>query len=268
MRTVNIQENRVKIDDLCINYKIIGDGNIPIILLHGWGISSDKYLETAKQLIIQNSEFTIYMPDLPGFGKSDNPPEVWGVENYVEIVKKLSDILKLEKFILIGHSFGGRIAIKFAAKYPEKLKALVLTGAAGIKHSLTLKQKIFFVLAKAGKAIFSLSLINRLEKSAQKLLYKIAQENDYYETQGAMRKTFKKITDEDLTGYLEKIKTLTLLVWGANDRSTPLADGRLMNLKIVNSKLKIIDDANHRVPYQYPEKFAKIVSEFTKKDNG
>ncbi|MBU4368853.1 alpha/beta hydrolase [Patescibacteria group bacterium] len=302
MNYVKFEEKQILIDGLKINYKQIGDGNIPIILLHGWGVSSDKYTETAKELLrftIYDLRFTIFIPDLPGFGKSDNPPEAWEVNDYVEFIKEfqvqlgsrasksnLEAELPSKKIILIGHSFGGRIAIKFAAKYPEKLKALILTGAAGIKHPPTIKQKLFFALAKGGKVIFSLPLINYFKKPAQKLLYKIIREKDYYEAHGVMKETFKKIIAEDLAPFLEKIsafgaapaggqgsaaggKTPTLLVWGGKDKSTPLSDGKFMHFKIQNSKFKIIFNANHSLPYQYPEKFANIVMEFIKKtDNG
>ena len=193
--------------------------------------------------------------------------------------------LPSKKIILIGHSFGGRIAIKFAAKYPEKLKALILTGAAGIKHPPTIKQKLFFALAKGGKVIFSLPLLNYLQNSAQKLLYRLVREKDYYQTEGVMRETFKKIIAKDLTPFLEKIsacggsaeggKTPTLLVWGAKDHSTPLSDAYIMKEKISafggsavggeNCKFKIIFNADHRLPYQEPQEFAKIVMEFIKK---
>lgn len=265
-----MREKQIKIDGLNINYKIIGNGNMPIILLHGWGVDSDKYIETLKQLSVQSSEFSVYAPDLPGFGKSDNPPEAWGVSEYTELIKKFMNELGLKDLILIGHSFGGRIAIKFAEKYPQILKALVLTGAAGIKHPPTLKQKIFYILAKIGKAVFSLPIINMLQKPAQKLLYKAAQEKDYYQAQGIMRETFKKVINEDLTPYLGKIRIPTLLIWGRNDRSTPLRDGQLMHLEIQSAsgrtKLEVVDEANHSLPYQIPEKFAKIIAEFIKKD--
>ncbi len=309
-----VQEKQILIDNLNINYKIIGDGNIPIILLHGWGIDSDKYLATAKYLSEVESEklkvksYCIYLLDLPGFGKSDYPLEAWGVDEYAELVRKFADMslrgaerrsnpedtapstglpspdfsglaMTENKFILIGHSFGGQIAIKFAAKYPEYLKALILTGAAGIRHKPNLKQKIFYYLAKVGKVIFSLPLINKLEKPAQRLLYRAAREKDYYEAKGIMKEVFKKVTKEDLTVDLGKIVIPTLLIWGRNDHSTPLIDGELMHFKIRSAgplrqsyseasgrtKLEIIDEANHSLPYQYPEKFAKIVSEFIEK---
>jgi len=266
-----VYEKQIFINDLKINYIIFGEGNIPIILLHGWGIDSSKYIETAKQLILQAKSYEvqtrIIIPDLPGFGKSDEPPQAWGIDDYMELVKKFIELSLqgIDNIILIGHSFGGRIAIKFAAKYPDKVKALILTGAAGIKHPLSIKQKIFFVAAKLGKIFFSLPIINKLEKTAQKVLYKAAREKDYYQTQGVMKETFKKVIAEDLTPYLEKIITPTLLLWGRNDHSTPLKDGEILHFKIQNSKFKIVAEANHSLPYQYPEKFAKIVAEFIKK---
>jgi len=181
---------------LNINYKTIGDGKIPIVLLHGWGVSSDKYLELIKKLYsILNTQYSILVPDLPGFGKSEEPKDNWKLDDYVEFVdefiKKTSrkggfELVKnilakkieqykqydnmyyhteaTQKFILIGHSFGGRIVIKYAGKYPEKIDKLILTGAAGIKHKLTVKQRLFSILGKTGKTIFSLPVINNFQK--------------------------------------------------------------------------------------------------------
>lgn len=269
MTFVNIQEKQILVDNVNINYKIIGDGNIPIILLHGWGVDSDKYISTAKYLSqMANRKWQIVIPDLPGFGKSDNPQSDWGVDEYTEFVEKFLQCInsKGSPWIIIGHSFGGRIAIKFAAKYSEKINTLILTGAAGIKHKPNLKQKIFYLFAKIGKIIFSLPLMKRLEKSAQKLLYRAACENDYYSAKGVMKDSFKKVIHEDLIDCLEEIKTPTLLVWGRNDHSTPLEDAYIMKEKIVNSQLEIIDGANHSLPYQFPEKFAKIIIKFIDSD--
>ncbi|NOQ68166.1 alpha/beta fold hydrolase, partial [Patescibacteria group bacterium] len=239
--------------------------------------------------------FKILIPDLPGFGKSDEPNKNWKLDDYVEFVdefiKKASrkggfelvkDLLKkfnpnkglsavtvgakhLQKFVLIGHSFGGRIAIKYAVKYPEKIDKLILTGAAGIKHELSVKQKIFFILAKTGKKIFSLPIVNNLKKYARKFLYKAARKKDYYKASQRMKEIMKNVLAEDLTPILEKIKTPTLLAWGKLDNSTPLADGKIMNEKIENSKILVFDDANHSLPYQRAEKFAKSIINFIKK---
>ena len=309
-----ISEKQIQINGLNINYKTIGDGKIPVVLLHGWGVSSDKYLELARWLyspeglwgrdakhdqsqnidakgstalkgLWNQQNFKILIPDLPGFGKSDEPKNNWNLDNYVEFVnefiKKASrkggfELVKniLEKFdpkkavytekqkrvILIGHSFGGRIAIKYAIKHPEKIDELILTGAAGIKHKLSAKQKAFFILAKTGKKIFSLPLINNLKKYAQKFLYKVAREKDYYQASPRMKEIMKNVLDEDLTGYLNKIKKTTLLIWGREDKTTPLTDGKIMNEKIENSKLVVVDNANHSLPYQKPEEFVKIIN--------
>ena len=319
MTTVNpqkISEKQVEISGLKINYKIIGGGKTPIVLLHGWGVSSDKYLELAIRKTPQpplsggltnpppdkgglggvNSQFKIIIPDFPGFGKSDEPGENWKLDDFVEFVDEfikktnrkggfelLKNILKemqdgstglsplwsqrsAPKIILIGHSFGGRIAIKYAAKYPEKIDKLILTGAAGIKHKLTAKQKMLFVAAKTGKMIFSLPIINKFQKLVYNTFSKMARsrKKDYYQASPRMKEVMKNVLVEDLTDCLNKIKIPTLLVWGRKDKTTPLDDGKIMNEKIKNSKLVIVDGANHSLPYQKAEEFAEIVEGFIK----
>ena len=294
-----ISEKQIQIDGLNINYKTIGNGNVPIVLLHGWGVSSDKYLELLKKLYsIFNTQYSILIPDLPGFGKSEEPKENWKLDDYVEFVDEFvkktgrksgfelvgnilekmqegSTVLRglwnqrsqQQKIILIGHSFGGRMAIKYAAKYPEKIDRLILTGAAGIKHKLNLKQKLLFILVKTGKLIFSLPVVNFLRNPIYKLFSKIARsrKKDYYGASPRMKEIMKNVLVEDLTDYFDKIKTPTLLVWGKKDKTTPLSDGKIMNEKIKDSELIVIDDANHSLPYQKPKEFAKIIEEFIKK---
>ena len=316
MLSVNFRENEISINGLNINYKTIGNSDTPIVLLHGWGVDSDKYMETAKQLRGLNCK--IIIPDLPGFGKSDEPRENWNLDNYVEFVDKfikktnrksgfelVKNILEKKikqcrqygnmyyhtvdgnqgkilkrvqndsvcdnKIILIGHSFGGRIAIKYAVKYPEKINKLILTGAAGIKHSLNIKQKIIFILAKTGKKIFSMFKkanipIGRLASFSQKFLYKAVKEKDYYNASPRMKEIMKKIIAEDLSAVLPKINIPTLLVWGKFDRTTLLSDGKLMNERIKDSELVVVDGANHSLPYQKPKEFAKIIADFAQKN--
>ena len=339
MQSVNIKERQIQINNLSINYKTIGNGKIPIVLLHGWGVSSDKYVELARWLHSpklsdsetgpsnQNAEhkksqsdntemlhspngtmepaisqFKIIIPDLPGFGKSDEPNGNWDLSDYVEFVDKfiknatrergfeliknilnkssLKNIInggfgsvssvkteEMKKSVLIGHSFGGKIAIRYAIKYPEKIDKLILTGAAGIKHKLTTKQKIFFILAKTGKTVFSLPIINNFQKPIHKIFSKLARsrKKDYYSASSRMKEIMKNILARNLTSYLDKIKNPTLLVWGREDRTTPLSDGKIMNERIKDSKLIIVNNANHSLPYQKPKKFAKIIEEFIKK---
>ena len=91
LNDMKISERQIKINGLNINYKTIGAGKIPIVLLHGWGVSSDRYLKLVgylSQFSIFNFQFSIIIPDLHGFGKSEEPREDWDLDNYVEFVNE------------------------------------------------------------------------------------------------------------------------------------------------------------------------------------
>jgi len=246
-----------KIDDISLSFYQSIKGNQVIVLLHGWGASKEKLLSLGKAL--SKKGWQVFIPDLPGFGKSSLPPKPWGVSDYANFVIKTIDKLNGKKKVyLFGHSFGGRLAIKIASLYPNKIAGIVLCGSAGISRSSFLKRGFFLVLTKIGKIIFPKS-----EKHRQ-LIYKLTREHDYEKTKGVMRETFKLVISEDLKPLLPKIKTLALILWGTKDKMTRYADARIIAAKVKYSKLVSFPGLGHKLPYEKPELLAEKITEWRK----
>ncbi len=254
-------ENKVNLDRVILNYKLIGEGP-PLLILHGWASSSDAWVETQERLSQQG--YTVWVPDLPGFGQSDPPPVAWGVNDYARLIENFARQLNIEKFFLLGHSFGGRIGIRIATLWPDRVRGLILCASAGIKPKRTLKHIIFLALAKMGKSLLSWPLLNYLHSFARKVLYFLAREQDYYRAQGVMKETMGMIIEEDLRPDLGKIVAPTLIVWGSKDQLTPLSDAFIMQKEIPQASLEIVKEAGHRLPYEVPKIFTDLVSKFLK----
>ena len=116
-----------------VQYKVSGEGRA-VILLHGWGcnIATMAPIET-----ILSPHFKVYTIDFPGFGGSDVPSQVWGVEEYTSMLEKFVSELQIEQPILIGHSFGGRVSILYGSR--NATHKIVLVDAAGAKPRRPLK---------------------------------------------------------------------------------------------------------------------------------
>jgi len=254
-----MKEQKLLIKGLETNFKIAGDGE-PFLILHGWGGSSGSWIEV--QEILAKEGFKVVVPDFPGFGKSHSPPVSWEVGDYRDFIFSLVEKIGLEKISLMGHSFGGRVAIKFATLYPERLKNLILCSSAGIKHELTPPQKIILKLALIGNFLFSRRLLRRFKDVARNIFYSFLRKKDYTKAKGVMRETFQKVIAENLESELSKIKTRTLLIWGEKDKSVPLEDAYLMKEKIPQSILEVIPGASHTPNLEEPKKLAEIISKF------
>lgn len=240
---------KVSINNLDIDYLEIGNStNKTIIFLHGWNnlISKEKYLELLTLLSVK---FHIIAIDFPGFGLSSEPSQAWTVSDYANLVQSFIDHLKIKKYILIGHSFGGRVATKIAAKNSKKIEKLILISSAGVeKKSLVVKILTFTagITPKFIKKIFSQHLGSA----------------DYKKTTGIMRQTFKNIINEDLRKFYPEINIPVLLVWGQEDHTTPLNHARIMNRELSNSTLKIISNGNHSIPYHNAPQVAEIIFQY------
>lgn len=253
-----IEEKQASIKGLEINYRIAGSGPV-VLLLHGWGSSSDTWLDVQRILA---QHFKVVCPDFPGFGKNKNPDNSWDLDDYLAWLIDFIDLLRLDNFIVLGHSFGGRVAIKLSAKYPERVEKLILCGAAGIKPELSAKQKIILGTAKTGNALFSHRSLSGVKNIIRKFFYSFLSHKDYVKADPIMRETMRKILAEDLLPILPQIKAKTLLIWGEKDKMVPLKYGRIFEQEIKNAELKIILGAGHSPHKEVPEKTARIISEF------
>jgi len=253
------EERQILINGLQINYKMAGEGE-PLLILHGWGGSSNSWIEVQK--ILAKEGLKVIVLDLPGFGKSKSPPLPWGVEDYNRFVSNFIGEIGLEKVNLMGHSFGGRIAIKFAVLHPERLKKLILCASAGIKHPLNFFQSIILKLSIFGNFLFSKRPFKRYKDVAQNFFYSLLRHKDYAKAKGVMKETLKKVLEEDLKPELCQIKTNTLLIWGSKDKAVPLEDVYLMKENIPQSVLEIIQGTSHTPNLEVPEKLAEVILRF------
>ena len=233
-------------------------GEVPLIILHGWGSRAERWRKVLEALEGKNIHAVAI--DLPGFGATDPPGNVWGLKDYEEFAAKFLEIMGIKKFYLLGHSFGGRIAMKLAARHAPGLEKLLLVASAGVTPRSKTRISAYKLATKIAKPIFTLPVLNIFENIARKIIYKFSGSYDYYIQHGLMRETFKMVIAEDLTPHLSAISIPTYIIWGAKDEMTPLFDAYIIQRNIKNSKLTIIENGNHNLNLQMPESLAEKIS--------
>jgi pimeloyl-ACP methyl ester carboxylesterase len=239
--------------------------NERLLILPGWGSNSERWQRVKELLEEKGTE--VFILDLPGFGRIPSPPEVWGRSDYIDWIFQRVKEKNWQKFNLLGHSFGGSLAVKIAtnptfSQKGERIGKLILCAPAIIRRRSS-KSYLFYWLAFLGKKIFSLPGLKKLSPLAQKLIYKLAGTRDYYIADGIMKEVMKKIwTEEDLLLALEKIEIPTLILWGEKDDVLPVKDAYEIKEKIKNSELKIIPKAKHSPHREVPDELAEIIINF------
>lgn len=252
----NGDERRI-VDGVDVRFRDTGAGPI-VLLLHGWGDT----LATFDALIRELGEGRFIRLDLPGFGGSALPSSPWDVARYARFVRHFLDKLGVaEPDVLIGHSFGGRIAIKSVASGLFKPKKLVLIASAGAAARDGARRRAFAALAKVGKFLTAIPPLSLLKERLREGLYATAGSADYLQA-GPLRETFLNVVRENLKTDAEKIKVPTLFVWGERDTETPLAEARALAQAIAGSRLAVIPGAGHFVHLERPRETAREIRAF------
>jgi pimeloyl-ACP methyl ester carboxylesterase len=249
----------LNIDSITMRYKTAGAGE-QVILLHGWGGSIESLGAVFADLATQYQVFAI---DFPGHGESGLPPTAWGVSDYAESVLHLMDALDLQRPHILAHSHGGRVTLKLASTYPDRVGKLILVNSAGVRPPQPLTYYGRVLLAKLGKALAWYG--GRWGNTVRNHIYRAVASSDYANA-GPLRETFVKLVREDLTPLLPSVKAPTLLIWGADDKDTPVSCARVMERLIPNAQLVILQNAGHFSYLDQYGKFRLIVGRFLRDD--
>lgn len=236
--------------------------NTPLVILHGWGLSGNHFRPLAAELAKRG--FKVNAPDLPGFGESELPKRELHLDDYVKFLENYLRLHHLTKPILIGHSFGGRVSLKYCELYPKSVRALILSGTPGFTPIPKKKLMLFIALAKTGKIIFSLPPLHLLQDAVRSWYYYVVGAKEFFRADGTMRDTFKNIVQENLISAMESVSIPCLLLWGELDIIVPTPIASRMHRVIEGSELVIIPDKDHGVPFKEPEIFSDYIVRFLK----
>ena len=239
---------KINIKGLDINYIQYGKGK-DIILLHGWG----QNIEMMKFIGDRFSDkFHITILDFPGFGESSEPLVPWSIDDYYLMLEEFIKKVKVKKPIVIGHSFGGRVGIRYSAN--NSIEKLVLFGSPCIRVAEELPLYVKFL--KKLKTLPGLNSFGEFMKN-------YIGSRDYKAASPIMRQTLVNVVNEDLSGYARKIEEPTLLIWGEYDTEAPLSDAKELE-KIMCDAALIVLPGTHYAYIENLDRVCLILDEFFK----
>jgi len=240
-----------------------GDGD-PILFLHGWGADSSLILPLADQLIPLG--YRAYIPDLPGFGQTDEPPTAWTIFDYVDFVLAYLDYHQLEQVVLFGHSFGGRLGLILGAEHSRRVSKMILANAAGIRPKTPIAQQARLKTYKSIRDGLTAMGAKGLSDWLRNQYNTRYGSSDFNNTSGIMRQTFIQVINQDLLNYAERVDVSTLLFWGDQDEETPLWMGETLEKTIPDAGLVVLEGTGHYSYIQKNVKTAQVINFFLKQN--
>lgn len=253
-------EQTIEIDGLKMRYDRIGDGAQAVIVMHGWGCKASTVQVLADAA--SSPATTVYNLDLPGFGGSQEPPADWGVYDYARLIGAFADSQGIESPVLIGHSYGGRVAIVYASQ--RAVGKLILVDSAGIKPRRSLRYYIKVYSFKAAKHLLPLLLGRKKGGEIIDRMRGNAGSADYQAASPVMRRVMSTSVNQDLRHLMPSIKAPTLLIWGEKDTATPLCDARIMERFIPDAGLVCYEGCGHYSFLDRPGQTTAVIKSFLK----
>ncbi len=220
-----------------------------IYIIHGWSYSIEPW--TSVVSILRSKGVEVHQLQVPGLTSPSS--KVWDIDGYVNWLD--GELSGVNDPIVLGHSNGGRISLNYLKKHPNSFKKLILLNAAGINVSnekISLKRRVFRIAAKVLKPLKYIPLV-------RKVVYRLIGGSDYDRAPANMKKTLHNMLESDKNLTLNDIQMPTAVLWGKNDTTTTLAQGRKMANDLPNASMKEFDGWAHAPYITHPVELAEAI---------
>ena len=250
-----------------ISYLVGGaeEGADPIFYLHGMG-GAGRW--EACHMALATTAVT-YLPQLPGWREGQPPESLASVDDYGRLVVEMMDALELERVTVAGHSIGGWIALRLAARHPDRASRMILADPMGLEFPQVIAPSLPALDEESfAKAVFAkLGLIATAQSYGFGAEWENVRRGPEFERQWKGRGLVAELTketstDPELMRMLPNVDTETLLVWGRQDGLAPLEQGEALNSVLPNSRLDVINNCGHLPMTEKPETFNRLVRNF------
>ena len=201
-------------------------------------------------------KYWVIAPDLPGYGRSPCSRSLTSYQTYANCILQFIECLNLDGFELVGHSFGGGVALALAAARPHAVNRLIVIGSTGVPlfSFPNLVKRRFIELPQQIAQLGGISLLKIIKALGHNLIFRTR-----HSIAGA-----QIVLQEDLRPWLSEIKSPCLVLWGERDNFIPIEIGYSLVETIANSKLQIAPGAYHESCMMQPKIVATITSDFLK----
>ncbi len=231
-----------------------GEGPVRVVWLHGWARCGQDFGAAAR--LLEDAGVASIAFDLPGFGSSPAPKVAGGARHYARLIVGALEQLSDAPLVLVGHSFGGRVATVIAAEHPELVATLVLTGVPLLRRTSAKRAPWAYRMVRW---LHTRGVINeeRMERARQRY-----GSFDYRRATGVVRDVLVATVNEGYEAELGRLRVPVVMLWGRDDQEVPLAVAeRALALVEGASSLRVLDGVGHLLPTSAPDALAETVLE-------
>ncbi|OBG41105.1 alpha/beta fold hydrolase [Mycobacterium sp. E3198] len=262
-------------------FRIAGSGPA-LLLIHGVGDNSKSW-ETVHAKLAQR--FTVIAPDLLGHGESDKPHADYSLPAFANGMRDLLAVLGIDRVTVVGHSFGGGVAMQFAYQYPQLVERIVLVSAGGVAKDVSLALRLAAMplgaeALGARRAPGVMPAIRRVGRAVQSVLGSTKFGRDAAEVVdllegfldpdglAAFARTLRSVVDArgQYVTMLDRsylVKSVPVqIIWGEDDLIIPVDHAHTAHAAMPGSRMEIFSDSGHMPFHDHPDRFVEVVERF------